>query len=135
MKLSKASNYALHTMLFLAVNESHELIGVAKLAEGQGVSPTYLSKILTKLVKSGMVISVSGANGGYKLKHEWEEISLLDVIKVIEGQSSLSDECLNHNPNCLIRKAIETAEDKFLHELNQTYLRDLANQINETSSI
>ncbi|MCT4784393.1 MULTISPECIES: Rrf2 family transcriptional regulator [Exiguobacterium] len=135
MKLSKASNYALHTMLFLAVNESHELIGVAKLAEGQGVSPTYLSKILTKLVKSGMVISVSGANGGYKLKHEWEEISLLDVIKVIEGQSSLSDECLNHNPNCLIRKAIETAEDKFLHKLNQTYLRDLANQINETSSI
>jgi len=135
MKLSKGTNYALHTMLFLAVNPPNEHIGVAKLAERQGVSPTYLSKILTKLVKSGMVISVSGANGGYKLKHGWEEISLLDVIKVIEGLSSMSDNCLNHNPNCLIQKAIESAEGKFLNELNQTYLVDLANQISETSFI
>lgn len=135
MKLSKATNYALHTMLFLAVNQPHEHIGVAKLAESQGVSPTYLSKILTKLVKSGMVISISGANGGYKLKHGWEEISLLDVIKSIEGLSSMSDYCLNHNPECLIQKAIESAEGKFLNELNQTRIADLAKQISETSFI
>lgn len=135
MKLSKATNYALHTMLFLAVNQPNEHIGVAKLAESQGVSPTYLSKILTKLVKSGMVISISGANGGYKLKHGWEEISLLDVIKSIEGLSSMSDYCLNHNPECLIQKAIESAEGKFLNELNQTRIADLAKQISETSFI
>lgn len=135
MKLSKATNYALHTMLFLAVNPPHEHIGVAKLAESQGVSPTYLSKILTKLVKSGMVISISGANGGYKLKNGWEEISLLDVIKSIEGLSSMSDYCLNHNPECLIQKAIESAEGKFLNELNQTRIADLAKQISETSFI
>lgn len=135
MKLSKATNYALHTMLFLAVNPPHEHIGVAKLADHQGVSSTYLSKILTKLVKSGMIISVSGANGGYKLKHGWQDLSLLDVIKAIEGLSSISDGCLNNNPNCLIQQAIESAEAKFLHELNQTRIGDLANQINETSSI
>ncbi len=82
-----------------------------------------------------MVISVSGANGGYKLIQGWEKISLLDVIKAIEGLSSMSDNCLNHNPNCLIQKAIESAENKFLNELNQTHMGDLANQIGETSLI
>ncbi|WP_412768159.1 Rrf2 family transcriptional regulator, partial [Escherichia coli] len=43
MKFSKATNYALHTMLFLAVVPPNKLIGVQQLAERQEVSPTYLS--------------------------------------------------------------------------------------------
>ncbi|KOP29038.1 Rrf2 family transcriptional regulator [Exiguobacterium sp. BMC-KP] len=135
MKLSKATNYALHTMLFLAVNQPHEHVGVALLAKQQGVSPTYLSKILTKLVKTGMVISTTGATGGYKLKPSWEEISLLDVIIAIEGVPSMSDACLNNNPNCLIQKSIEAAEHKFLDSLRHTLISDLSTQVNETSSI
>ncbi|WP_312099372.1 Rrf2 family transcriptional regulator [Niallia sp.] len=133
MKLTKATNYALHTMMFLAANPPDEHIGVAKLAERQGVSTTYLSKILTKLVKSGLVESVSGANGGYKLKPDWEKLSLLDVIKAIEGLTPIFDYCLSHNPDCLIQKAIESAEEKLLDELNQTRIVDLANKWNETS--
>ena len=135
MKLSKATNYALHTMLFLAVNQTHEHVGVALLAKQQGVSPTYLSKILTKLVKTGMVISTTGATGGYKLKPSWEEISLLDVIIAIEGVPSMSDACLNNNQNCLIQKSIEAAEHKFLDSLRHTLISDLSTQVNETSSI
>ncbi|WP_449622801.1 Rrf2 family transcriptional regulator [Robertmurraya sp. Marseille-Q9965] len=133
MKLTKATNYALHTMLFLAVNPPNEHIGVAKLAGRQEVSTTYLSKILTKLVKSGMVESVSGANGGYKLKPDWEKLSLLDVIKAIEGLTPIFDYCHSHNPNCLIQKAIESAEEKLLDELNQTLIVELAKKMNQTS--
>ena len=63
MKFTKATNYALHTMLALFDASSVKPIGVQQLAEIQGVSPTYLSKILTRLVKAGMIESVSGANG------------------------------------------------------------------------
>lgn len=133
MKFTKATNYALHTMLFLAVNPPNEHIGVAKLAERQEVSTTYLSKILTKLVKSGLVESVSGANGGYKLRPGWEELSLLDVINAIEGLTPIFDYCHSHNPDCLIQKAIESAEDTFLDELNQTRIVDLANKMKKTS--
>lgn len=135
MKLTKATNYALHTMLFLAVNPPNEHIGVAKLAERQEVSTTYLSKILTKLVKSGMIESVSGANGGYKLKRGWEELSLLDVIKAVEGLTPIFDYCLNHNPDCLIQKAIESAEEKLLDELDHTLIVDLAKKMKEASPI
>ena len=44
MKYSKATNYALHTMLFLAMDTPNKLVGVQELAEKQKVSPTYLSK-------------------------------------------------------------------------------------------
>lgn len=133
MKLTKATNYALHTMMFLATNPPNEHIGVAKLAEQQDVSTTYLSKILTKLVKSGMVESVSGANGGYKLKAGWEKFSILDVINAIEGLTPIFEYCHSHNPDCLIQKAIESAEAKLLHELNQTLIVDLANKMKKTS--
>lgn len=129
LKFSKATNYALHTMLFLALNPPEKHIGVAKLAEKQDVSTTYLSKILTKLVKAGMVESISGANGGYKLKMGWEDISILDIIEAIEGQNPLFDYCLNHNPECLIQKAIESAEEKMLDELRNRKLVEIANKV------
>jgi Rrf2 family protein len=129
VKYSKATNYALHTMLYLAVATPDKHVGVNQLAERQEVSTTYLSKILTKLVKAGMVESVSGANGGYKLRPDWERISFLDIIQAIEGPTSVFDYCLNHNPECLIQQVINTAEEKMLNELKDQKLVDIAKQI------
>lgn len=55
MKYSKATNYALHTMVFLTLNPKGKSMSVESLAEMQKLSPTYLSKILTKLVKAGLI--------------------------------------------------------------------------------
>ncbi|MFE5318836.1 Rrf2 family transcriptional regulator [Paenibacillus sp. NPDC056579] len=129
MKFSKATNYALHTMLFLAAATPNKLIGVQQLAERQGVSPTYLSKILTKLVKAGMIESTSGANGGYRLKRNWEEISFLDIIHAIEGTASLFDCDLNHGPDCLIQKAMVSAEEKMEEYLREQKMSELAKKV------
>ncbi|WP_078578361.1 Rrf2 family transcriptional regulator [Salipaludibacillus agaradhaerens] len=126
MKYSKATDYALHTMLFLAVATPNKFVGVQELADRQKVSPTYLSKILTKLAKSGMVESVSGANGGYRLKRNWEEISFLDVIHAIEGTASLFDCNLNHGPECLIQKVMVSAEENMEDYLKEQKIADLA---------
>lgn len=67
-------------MLFLTKAEQNKLVSVQELAEKQNVSPTYLSKILTKLVKEGMIHSSPGVNGGYSLSPNWEDISFLDII-------------------------------------------------------
>lgn len=128
MKYSKATNYALHTMLYLVVATPHKPIGVQQLAERQEVSPTYLSKILTKLVKAGMIESASGANGGYRLKRNWEEISFLDIIHAVEGTASLFD-CLNHGPECLIQKEMIAAEEKMEEHLRNQKMSELAKKI------
>lgn len=119
MKFSKATDYALHIMLFMgSAARDGKHIGVQQLAEHQGVSPTYLSKILTKLVKAGMVESASGANGGYRLKRNWENISFLDIIHAIEGTASLFDCGLNHGPECLVQRVMVAAEEEM-----EAYLR------------
>ncbi|AVK84774.1 Rrf2 family transcriptional regulator [Lysinibacillus sp. NPDC047702] len=124
MKYSKATNYALHTMLFLAKETPNKPMGVQQLAEMQNVSPTYLSKILTKLVKEGMINSVSGANGGYTLRHNWEDISFLDIIHAIEGKSSLFDCCLYNDPKCVIKEVMLSAEEKLENELRNRKISD-----------
>ncbi|MWC28236.1 Rrf2 family transcriptional regulator [Paenibacillus sp. MMS18-CY102] len=121
MKYSKATNYALHTMLYLMAATPNKPIGVQQLAERQHVSPTYLSKILTKLVKAGMVESASGANGGYRLKRDWEQISFLDIIHAIEGTASLFDCSLDHGLECPIQRVVLEAERQMEQHLkNQT---------------
>lgn len=125
MKYSKATNYALHIMVHLAMSTSKEKVSVQQLAEQQGLSPSYLSKILTRLVKAGMIDSSPGANGGYKLPLDWENISFLDVIHAIEGSASFFDGCLNGNPKCRIQQVMLSAEEKMEEELRQQKIADL----------
>lgn len=129
MKYSKATNYGLHTMLYLVASTPNKPIGVQHLAERQEVSPTYLSKILTKLVKAGMIESTSGANGGYRLKPNWETISFMDIIHAIEGTASLFDCTLNHNSECLIQQVMVSAEEKMDAHLRNQTIAELAKKI------
>lgn len=130
MKYSTATNYALHTVLLLAKEAGHgKNIGVQQLAERQQLSPTYLSKILTKLSKEGLIISSSGANGGYSLRSGWESISFLDIIHAIEGKSSLFECCLHSDQQCDIKRVMLQAEQKMENELQKQTIAELIHSI------
>jgi Rrf2 family protein len=130
MKYSKATNYALHTMLHLVASPAENPVGVQQLAEIQQVSQTYLSKILTKLVKAGMIESASGAGGGYKLIRRKEDISFLDVIHAIEGTASLFHCGLEHNSEeCLIQGVMVEAEQTMEQVLRERKLISLVDKV------
>ncbi|MCP3774032.1 RrF2 family transcriptional regulator [Paenibacillus sp. MZ04-78.2] len=126
MRFSKATNYALHTMLTLVSASPVKPVGVQHLAESQGVSPTYLSKILTRLVKAGMIESVSGVNGGYRLSRTKDDITFLDIIHAIEGNASLFECDFVHGDACLIQAVMKEAEEKMESHLKNTKLVDVA---------
>ncbi|MFD0869250.1 HTH-type transcriptional regulator iscR [Chlamydia abortus] len=126
MKFTKATNYALHTMLMLVAASPVKPVGVQQLAESQGVSPTYLSKILTRLVKAGMIESISGANGGYRLSRNKDDITFLDIIHAIEGTASMFECGFVHSDECLIQAVMKEAEEKMESHLRETKLADLA---------
>ena len=130
MKFSKATDYALHTMLFLTAATPDKPVGVQLLAEKQKVSPTYLSKILTKLVKAGMIESITGVNGGYRLKRNWGDISFLDIIHAIEGSASLFDCSFDHGPDCPIQRVVLEAEEKMEEHLRNKKMSDLVRETN-----
>jgi len=129
MKFSKATNYALHTMLFMLAEAPNKPVGVQYLAERQGVSPAYLSKILSKLVKAGLIDSVSGAHGGYMLGAQKKDLSFLDVIHAIEGTASLFNCCLDDKTECLIQKVMVSAEQAMEEKLKMQKIVDLADQL------
>ncbi len=126
MKYSQATNYALHTMMFFVALPSGTTIGVQRLAELQKLSPTYLSKILTKLVKADMIESTPGINGGYKLTRNKADLSFLEVIEAIEGTASLFH-CgagLDHHA-CLIQEVMMHAERQMEDYLKERKLVEL----------
>lgn len=130
MKYSNATNYALHTMVHLMRVPKENAIGVQELAEMQKLSPTYLSKILTKLTKAGLIESTPGAKGGYKIARNQTDASFFDVIKAIEGDANLFD-CTIHHEGCLIEKTMREAEENMKLELQEKRLSDLVKEIEQ----
>lgn len=129
MKYSQATNYALHTMVYFVALPLGTTVGVAQLAAWQSLSPTYLSKILTKLVKAGLIESTPGANGGYRLATPKEDLSFLDVIQAIEGTAA-AFHCgagLPHD-TCLVQQVILEAEHHSEVYLRQRKLVELAGE-------
>lgn len=128
MKFSKATNYALHSVVHLAMEGSSEAIRVEDLADRQNLSPTYLSKILTKLTKAGMIESTPSVKGGYRLAKPASECTFLEVIEVTEGGHSLLKCTMNSheqwNKTCLIERAMSDVEEEMKKELEKNNRRD-----------
>ncbi|MFD1851623.1 Rrf2 family transcriptional regulator [Oceanobacillus bengalensis] len=127
MRYSNATNYALHTVVHLMLQPDGSSVGVQELAEMQQLSPTYLSKVLTKLRKAGLIESTPGAKGGYKISRTKHEISFLDVIHAIEGDTSLFD-CTIHHEGCMIENTMRQAEENMKAELASKLLVDIAKE-------
>ncbi|VXB42389.1 Transcriptional regulator [Bacillus sp. 349Y] len=128
MKFSKATNYALHTLVHLAGIPKGKAIGVKPLAESQGVSQAYLSKILSTLVKGTIIESSPGVDGGYKLRQEARSITFLQVIELIEGSHSLFQCELSHAPEregCLIQQVMDGAEHTLKDYLASQTIHDI----------
>ncbi|WP_029276714.1 RrF2 family transcriptional regulator [Carnobacterium jeotgali] len=135
MKYSKATNYALHSMVHLAMESNDEAVRVEDLAKHQRISATYLSKILTKLSKAGLIASTPGVKGGYRLLRSPEECTFLDIIQAIEGKESLLNCMMSHdgkwNRDCLIERAVADSEDRMKDELAHKTIAGILNQMQE----
>ena len=136
MKYSQATNYALHTMLYMVALPLGKTVGVQQLAELQRLSPTYLSKILTRLVKAGMIESTPGINGGYRLRRNKADLSFLEVIHAIEGTASLF-QCHDgeEHQGCLIQGVMTQAEQQMEAYLKERKLVELVEQLGDVNAL
>ena len=86
MKISAKTEYACIAMLELAERYgSGEPVRIRTIADEHGVPPRFLVQILLQLKGAGLVASTRGASGGYQLVRPPEEVSLGEVMSVIEG--------------------------------------------------
>ncbi|MBQ7779443.1 MAG: Rrf2 family transcriptional regulator [Clostridia bacterium] len=97
MKINMETDYAFRIMRALA--RKGGLTDASTIAESAAVPQRFTLKILGKLVTSGLVMSKKGANGGYALSRDPKEITLLDILEVIEGPIVMS-KCLGDDFVC-----------------------------------
>jgi Rrf2 family protein len=85
MRISEGVEWAVHCCTLLAVLPREQSLPAPKLAEYHGVPPAYLAKHLQALSRAGIVESLPGPRGGYRLARPAADITVLDVVEAIEG--------------------------------------------------
>lgn len=85
MKLSTRARYGLRALIDLAQHCDTETVSIQSIATRQNISDSYLEQLMAKLKKAGIVESTRGAMGGYRLGRPAEEISVGDILRVLEG--------------------------------------------------
>lgn len=89
MLISSKSEYGLRALMDIALNNSDDKpVSRSGIAERQQIPLPYLTQVLRQLVNGGLLNSNRGPSGGYMLKINPEEISLLDVITILQGPVS-----------------------------------------------
>lgn len=99
MKISTRGRYGLKAMVDIAANSKEGCVSLKSIADRTNLSESYLEQIISPLKKAGLVKSTRGANGGYILGRNAEDISVGDVLRVVEGPLELV-ECVSGSNSC-----------------------------------
>jgi Rrf2 family cysteine metabolism transcriptional repressor len=133
MKLPTRVRYGCRTMVTLALHREEGPVPLEVLAEEQGIPERYLAKIVQDLRRSGLIRSVRGAHGGYRLSKPAAGISLLDVYEALEG-TFCPVECLDapgtcgKTDECVTRGVWEELRDAVVGVMRAKSLDELARQ-------
>lgn len=83
MRLTTKGRYAVTAMLDLAIHANHGPVSLNDISGRQGISLSYLEQLFAKLRRSGLVASVRGPGGGYRLSREGSEINVADIVDAV----------------------------------------------------
>ncbi|MGB5076230.1 MAG: Rrf2 family transcriptional regulator [Sphingorhabdus sp.] len=129
MRLSVQTDYALRTLMFLAVKDGHH--SIADIARAYGISKNHLMKVAQRLTAEGFVESVRGRSGGLKLARAPATLNVGAVVRIMEDTGAFV-ECFDAatnscvvTPACGLRHALAGALDAFARHLDQFSVADL----------
>jgi len=129
MKLSTRTRYGLRFLLQLAGSEREgNPLKLREVSEREGISGKYLGQIASQLRVAGLVKSVRGAGGGYRLGRYPSGITLMDLIEALEGGVIPAD-CLegascSRMAECVAREVWQEVQGEIEHTLARITLQD-----------
>ncbi|WP_286677084.1 Rrf2 family transcriptional regulator, partial [Aminobacterium sp. EBM-42] len=104
MKLSTKTRYGLRALLELARQyDGRTPLSITDIASKENISERYLEQLFLKLRRDGLIESVRGPQGGYLLSRAPMEITVAEVVEVLEGNIQIAD-CLE-GPECMRESA------------------------------
>ena len=126
MRITQEADYALRIICLLA--EETRVLDATTIAEDAHITPRFALKILRKLVLGGLIRSYKGAGGGYELARSPEEVSMKDVIELIDGEIAIS-KCLMEEHICSKQGSNKSA--CAVHRIFDTINRDVSRTLAE----
>ncbi len=93
MVFSRATEYALKSLVYMTRNSEKEYFGVRELAHHLQISTSYLAKILQSLARAGVLNSTTGPGGGFGLSDAGREFNLMKLMEILEEHAFL-DKCV-----------------------------------------
>jgi Rrf2 family protein len=130
MRLTRASSYALHAVVFMATQKQNRPVPSHLIARARGIPERFLLKVLKPLVSARILHSVKGPNGGYRLARPAPSVSMLEVVEAVDGplrghaplSQEESDSPLNRKLEAICRQCAEQTR----RQLERVKLVDLA---------
>jgi len=136
MKLSTRSRYGTRMMLDLAQHYDEGPVQIGAVSKRENISVKYLEQLIIPLKKANFIKSVRGPKGGHMLAKSPEEITVGEIVRILEGGINLSTcienpEVCDRTTRCLTRGVWEEATKAMYDKLNSV---TLSKMINDDSS-
>lgn len=124
MKISAKARYALSIVLDVAANAKEGVLRRgAEIASAQRISEKFLSRIVLPLKENGILASVRGATGGFRLATEPARIKLIDIVQSVQGAFAILD-CLKPGVKC--PEECTCFARKIWGEINDSFVKTLS---------
>lgn len=135
MQLTRAADYGVRAMIHLADPNGLGRASLNELARAAEVSPAFLSKVLQRLVRAGLIASQRGKKGGFALLERGRDASLLDILQALDGVPALNL-CLlsggcHRSPWCAAHPIWQEAQRRMRDSLSSVRLEELATRTHE----
>lgn len=136
MKLSTRSRYGVRLLFELALNYKNGNMLLKEISEKQDISEKYLSNIIVLLRSANLVNSARGAHGGYILAKEPSQITIKEIVDVLEGRPYLiecteNDKICKKNELCPSQELWKNLENEISNFLQSITLQDLIDNFNK----
>ena len=131
LELTKRGDYAVRAMLALARGSGNGLLSARRISDAMAIPVRFLPQVLGDLQRAGLVEAAPGRSGGYRLSRAADEISLLDVIEAVEGDSRRQQCVLRGGPcgkdgTCDVHETFFDGQEALRSHFARSMLSDLA---------
>ena len=132
MKISTRSRYGTRMMLDLAQHYDEGPVQIGDVSKRENISVKYLEQLIIPLKKANFIKSVRGPKGGHLLAKPPEEITVGEIVSILEGGINLSSciadaEVCDRTTRCLTRGVWEEATKAMYDKLNSVTLSKMIN--------
>ena len=137
VKVSTKGRYGLKALIDLAINSGEETVTIKSISERQNISEGYLEQIFCVLRRSGLVIGRKGAQGGYSLSKTPADITIGEILRILEGSLVLVD--INHDKDidtldkCINDNLWDMINKKINNYFDSITLEDLVNKYKDST--